>query len=77
MILHNPVKMMRVAYQVRSAVDMNGICKASVDPVTQRRVLVSQHSLSKTGIICYMWVTALRCGMGRRPNQVSAPVCTS
>ena len=43
LILHNPVKMMRVAYQVRSAVDMNGICKASVDPVTQRRVLVSQH----------------------------------
>ena len=42
LILHNPHKMMRVAYQVRAAVDPNGICKTRVDPLTQRRVLVSR-----------------------------------
>lgn len=41
LILHNPVKMMRVAYQVRAMQDSNGICKADVDPSVQRRVLVS------------------------------------
>lgn len=41
LISHNPSKMMRVAYQVRAAVDPNGICKAQVDSLVQRRVLVS------------------------------------
>ncbi len=45
LILHNPVKMMRVAYQVRSAVDGHGACNWIVDQGIQQRVLVSQPGL--------------------------------
>ncbi|CAL5220220.1 g2196 [Coccomyxa viridis] len=48
LILHNPVKMMRVAYQVRSAVDGQGACNWIVDQAIQQRVLDAlQLSLEK------------------------------
>ena len=52
LILHNPVKMMRVAYQVRSAVDGNGACNWIVDQAIQQRVLVSQPSSQSPNAIC-------------------------
>ena len=44
-ILNNPAKMMRVAYQVRQLPDQNGVCNFQVDPLVQRRVLVSTMAL--------------------------------
>ena len=71
LILHNPVKMMRVAYQVRAMQDSYGICKADVDPSVQRRVLVSLCLTICTGWAAsefqhsFVWQRALR----RQPSR--------
>ena len=41
LILNNPTKMMRVAYEIRQLPDQNGVRKFQVDLHVQRRVLVS------------------------------------
>ena len=41
LILNNPTKMMRVAYQIRQLPDQNGVRKFEVDLNVQRRVIVS------------------------------------
>ena len=46
LILHNPTKMMRVAYEIRQLPDQNGIRKFQVDLHVQRRVLVRIMSSS-------------------------------
>ena len=40
LILNNPTKMMRVAYEIRQLPDQNGVHKFHVDLHVQRRVLV-------------------------------------
>ena len=45
LILNNPTKMMRVAYEIRQLPDQNGTPNFKVDMHVQRRVLVSTMTL--------------------------------